>query len=67
MTTCRACNHFDATAQSLERTLPALASLSSAHAATRAQDGICTHHARLLPATATCPAFVPHAAVIVPG
>ncbi len=54
---CGACDHFSRDPLVLERALPGLAALSSAHAASRAMDGLCLHHERLLRASATCPLF----------
>ena len=54
---CRACRHFSDDPAVLERALPALAALSSAHGASRAGDGYCSRHDRYLPATASCAVF----------
>ena len=39
--------------------MPGLTSLSSAYAAVRSQDGICTLHQRYVAATSGCTAFAP--------
>jgi hypothetical protein len=54
---CATCRFFDASPLALERQLPGLAALSSAHAASRAGDGYCSRHDRHLRATALCSAF----------
>jgi hypothetical protein len=46
-------------ARALERGLPGLAALSSAHAAGRADDGVCGVHDRFVVATGRCGMFVP--------
>jgi glutamate racemase len=56
---CLACRHFENDAAVLERALPGIAVLSSARAASRADDGLCRHHDRHVPATARCTAFAP--------
>jgi hypothetical protein len=40
--------------QKLERTLPGLASLSSAYAAVRADDGLCSVHDRYVAGSSSC-------------
>jgi len=54
MNACRTCRHFDTAQATLECFIPAIGSLSSVHAASRADDGVCAVHARLVAATATC-------------
>ena len=44
---CARCQHFCNDPRVLEREFPGLAVLSSAHAAVRAQDGLCQVHQRL--------------------
>ena len=56
---CGACRHFDRGAASLEQRLPGLAALSSAHGASRADDGLCVLHDRMLRASASCGQFEP--------
>jgi hypothetical protein len=56
---CRACRHFRDDPAEIERAEPGLAALSSAHAASRADDGYCAHHDRYVQPTARCPIFVP--------
>jgi hypothetical protein len=52
---CGTCRHFEDWPAAIERGLPGIAALSSAHAASRADDGFCQRHDRYLPATAGCP------------
>ncbi len=59
MTTCRLCRDFEADPVALEAMLAGLGALSSAVAATRAGDGHCRRHDRLLRGTAVCSAFAP--------
>jgi hypothetical protein len=56
---CRACAYFCDEAAEIERGLPGLASLSSAHGASRADDGFCSFHDRYLRASASCASFAP--------
>jgi hypothetical protein len=42
---------------SLERSLPGLAALSSAHGASRSDDGTCARHDRYVAASAGCASF----------
>ena len=51
---CATCCAFDADPAGLERALPGLAALSSAHGASRAGDGDCARHQRLVSAWACC-------------
>ena len=51
---CATCCSFDPDCARLEHTFAGLAALSSALAATRAQDGHCTHHQRLVTREAAC-------------
>jgi hypothetical protein len=60
--TCGACACFEDAPGAIERAIPGIASLSSAHAAGLADDGLCTHHGRHLRATASCAAFRPRTA-----
>ncbi len=55
--TCRVCRHFDDSPAALEAALPGLASLSSAYAAVRAGDGLCTLHDRYLAGRSVCDSF----------
>ena len=54
---CRDCKHFRNDALEVEAALPGLSSLSSAYAAVRCSDGICTVHERYVAASSICPAF----------
>ena len=54
---CGACRHFQRGGQSVEQALPGLAALSSGHGASRADDGLCMRHDRLLRASASCGLF----------
>ena len=56
---CAACAHFRNEPDYLEREIPGLAVMSSAHASVRADDGICTLHDRYLSAHASCAKFAP--------
>jgi hypothetical protein len=51
---CRGCGHFRNAAPLLEAALPNLNSLSSAHAAVRADDGLCAVHDRYVRAVSVC-------------
>jgi hypothetical protein len=55
--TCLNCKHFKHAPADLEAALPGLASLSSAYAAVRCDDGICAVHQRYVTASSVCPAF----------
>ncbi len=61
---CRDCRHFEGEAAALERAMPALASLSSAHGANRADDGLCALHDRYVRASAVCASFARVTALI---
>jgi hypothetical protein len=54
---CGRCKHFQNDASEVEAALPGLSSLSSAYAAVRCSDGICTVHERYVAASSICPAF----------
>jgi hypothetical protein len=54
---CAACVHFDDRPAQLEQHLPGITPLSSAYAASRARDGLCLTHDRLVSATAICSKF----------
>jgi len=54
---CRDCRFFDGGPRALEQALPALAALSSANGAARADDGLCRQHDRHVRAGAHCAAF----------
>lgn len=56
---CRDCRHFEGSALGLEAALPAMATLSSAHAASRSDDGLCSLHDRHVRALARCPSHAP--------
>ena len=51
---CIDCMHFEHSASALEAALPNLASLSSAYAAVRADDGLCKLHDRYVAAGSVC-------------
>jgi hypothetical protein len=55
---CGACGHFRNDPAFLEAMIPGLASLSSADASVRADDGLCRLHDRYLSADAACAGFV---------
>ncbi len=57
---CGTCRDFSHDPLALEHALPALAALSSAHAASRTGDGLCRRHDRLLRASASCSSFAPN-------
>jgi hypothetical protein len=57
---CGACGHFRNDSAFLEAVIPGLASLSSADASVRADDGLCRLHDRYLSAASSCAAFTPH-------
>lgn len=56
---CGACGHFRNDPAFLEAAIPGFASLSSADASVRADDGLCLLHDRYLGAAASCAAFTP--------
>jgi hypothetical protein len=56
---CGACRHFRDDPAAIERAEPGIAVLSSAHAASRADDGFCAQHDRYVQAGARCPIFTP--------
>jgi len=56
ITGCRQCVHFENSPAALEAALPGLTSFGSAHAAVRADDGICAFHARYVAASSSCSA-----------
>jgi hypothetical protein len=51
---CIDCMHFNHSASAIEAALPNLASLSSAYAAVRADDGLCKLHDRYVAAGSVC-------------
>jgi len=51
---CIGCRHFLHEPQALERALPGMATLSSAYAAVRADDGLCALHDRYVAASSSC-------------
>jgi hypothetical protein len=51
---CRNCTYFRNDPAFLETVFKGLASMSSAHASVRAEDGLCLRHDRYLSAQATC-------------
>jgi hypothetical protein len=54
---CLRCKHFNHAPAQIEAALPGLASLSSAYAAVRCDDGICAVHDRYVAASSVCAAF----------
>jgi hypothetical protein len=59
---CIRCRHFMHDAQRLERALPGLATLSSAYAAVRANDGLCGVHDRYVAGSSSCARYFAAAA-----
>lgn len=55
--TCGRCRHLQNQPWEVEAALPGLSSLSSAYAAVRCSDGICTVHERYIAPSSICPAF----------
>ncbi len=58
---CGGCREFEADPAVIEAGIAGLGVLSSGFGATRAGDGYCRRHDRLLRATASCDAFAPKA------
>lgn len=56
---CGSCSHFHNDPVYLEKVIPGLTSMSSAHASVRADDGVCSRHDRYLSARSSCKEFVP--------
>ncbi len=56
---CGTCVFFEDRPDDLERRLPHMASLSSAYASSRADDGLCTKHERFVAETSCCGAYLP--------
>jgi hypothetical protein len=54
---CADCHHFRCGAAEIEALLPGLRSLSSAYAASRADDGLCRLHDRYLSARCRCAGY----------
>jgi hypothetical protein len=54
---CGRCRHFQNEPLQVEAGLAGLSSLSSAYAAVRCSDGICTVHERYIAASSICSAF----------
>jgi hypothetical protein len=52
--TCLYCVHFNHAAADIEAALPGLASLSSAYAAVRSNDGLCSVHDRYVASGSGC-------------
>jgi hypothetical protein len=65
-TGCRECMHFENSPAALEAALPGLTSFGSAHAAVRAEDGICAFHARYVAADCSCSAARRRAVIAAP-
>jgi hypothetical protein len=59
---CWSCRHFMHDARALEGALPGLASLSSAYAAVRADDGLCNVHDRYIAGSSSCVRYLAAAA-----
>jgi hypothetical protein len=55
---CYQCGHFQNEPLDVEAALPGLSALSSAYAAVRGGDGVCSAHDRYVTAASVCPAFV---------
>ena len=53
---CAGCRYFNGRPQDIEAAMPGLASLSSAYAAVRSNDGLCAAHDRYVAATSICDA-----------
>jgi hypothetical protein len=51
---CRSCAHFRNDPAYIEATIKGLATMSSAHASVRADDGVCLRHDVYLSAEASC-------------
>jgi len=51
---CADCRHFNGQPADIEAAFPGLASLSSAYAAVRSQDGVCAVHDRYVSASSVC-------------
>lgn len=56
---CRGCSQFCDDPAAVERALPGLAALSSAHASVRAGDGLCLLHDVVTNGVRGCPEFGP--------
>lgn len=54
---CGSCTHFRNDPAFLERVMPGLASMGSAYASVRAEDGVCSRHDRYLSARSSCADF----------
>jgi len=59
---CIRCRHFMHDAQRLELALPGLATLSSAYAAVRGNDGLCRVHDRYVAGSSSCARYFAAAA-----
>jgi hypothetical protein len=55
--TCSSCAHFADDPATLERDMPGLTAMGSAHASVRAADGLCRRHGLYLSGTDSCPSF----------
>jgi hypothetical protein len=62
---CAPCIHFCSDPATIEAHLPGLATLSSAFASVRADDGICVHHGRVINGRRRCGAFMTAASGIM--
>jgi hypothetical protein len=62
---CGDCRHFESAPGVIERGLPGLPVLGSAHAASRAGDGACARHDRYVTAGASCDEFDPYDRVAI--
>jgi hypothetical protein len=56
---CGSCANFCNDPAYLEKVMPGLTSMGSAHASVRADDGVCQLHDRYLSARASCADFIP--------
>jgi hypothetical protein len=61
---CANCIHFCNDPAFLERNMPGMASMSSAHASIRSDDGICARHDRYLSARSSCPQYESQSALV---
>lgn len=51
---CSTCAHFDPRPAAIEAAFPGLSSLSSAYAAVKAADGLCSRHERYVAVSSVC-------------
>jgi hypothetical protein len=55
---CATCSQFRNDPAFIERAMPGLVSMGSAHASVRAEDGVCLRHDRYLSARSSCADYV---------